>query len=530
VLAIVGYPVASGLRAIDLAELRGLMTARNLVPIWNTFLAAVLAIPASVLIGVPLAWLCARTNLPFRNAIAAMVGTSFVIPMLFTAIAYAFLFGRNAGLINVLFKDVVGGPVYDIYSFSGVVFIAVLQCYPLIFFTTVSGLSRMNPELEEAARIAGMSPLSVFLRITLAAVLPSIMAGVAFAMATALTMLSAPLILAVPVGIPFLTSEMFAAIVMNPRIGRAVALSIPLVLMTMGVLWVQSLIVRGEQARYATVSGKGLAPTLVDLERWRFPLLVLSFLPIALSLVFPTLTLLAAGLMKQWWKGFATDNFGIANFVNLFQSSTALAAMKNSVIVSSGTGVALALFGGALAVVLAGPSTPLKRFVRGLGLFPLGIAHVVAGVLVILAWYGWPFQLGGTIWLLLLGYLMVMLPYALKTCEAARGQIDASLDDAARVAGCSPLTAWRLILFPLMRQGLFATFLIVFLFCIKEFPLTAMIYSAETVTLAVRIYQYFEGGNYGLCGAAAVILIAMTIVVLLIARRLFGVQANEIRV
>src|SRR2546425_7794935 len=200
------------------------------------------------------------------------------MPMLFTAIAYVFLFGRNAGLVNVFFRDIVGGPIYDIYSFSGVVFIAVLQCYPLIFFTTVSGLSRMNPELEEAARIAGLSPLSVFLRITLGAVLPSIMAGVAFAMATALTMLSAPLILAVPVGIPFLTSEMFAAIVMNPRIGRAVALSIPLVLMTMAVLWVQSLIVRGEQARFATVSGKGLATTTTDLGRWRIPLLLLTFL------------------------------------------------------------------------------------------------------------------------------------------------------------------------------------------------------------------------------------------------------------
>jgi iron(III) transport system permease protein len=167
---------------------------------------------------------------------------------------------------------------------------------------------------------------------------------------------------------------------------------------------------------------------------------------------------------------------------------------------------------------------------HALGMFPLGIAHVVVGVLVILAWYGRPFQLGGTMWLLLLGYLMVMLPYALKTCEAARGQIDATLVDAARIVGSSPLTSWRLILFPLMRQGLFATFLIVFLFCIKEFPLTAMIYSSDTVTFAVRIYQYFEGGNYGLCGAAAVILITMTIVVLLIARRAFGVQANEIRV
>src|SRR5260370_35768502 len=85
VLAVVGYPVMSGLRAIDIEELRALATARNVAPIWNTFLAAILAIPASLLIGVPLAWLCARTNVPLRGAIAAMVGTSFVMPMLVAA-------------------------------------------------------------------------------------------------------------------------------------------------------------------------------------------------------------------------------------------------------------------------------------------------------------------------------------------------------------------------------------------------------------------------------------------------------------
>jgi iron(III) transport system permease protein len=530
VLALVGYPIVSGLRAVEFAELAAVFRPVNAAAIWNTFLAAVLTIPFSLLLGVPLAWVCTRTNMPLRGAVSALIGTSFVMPMLFTAIAYVFLFGRNAGLVNVLFRDLLGGPLYDIYSFSGVVFVAVLQCYPLVFFTTASGLARMNPELEEAARVAGLSPVSVFVRITLGAVLPSIMAGVAFAVATALTMLSGPLILAVPIGIPFLTSEMFAAIVMNPNIGRAVALSFPLVLMTLAALWLQARVVRGEAARFATVAGKGLAANVVDLGRWRVPTLLLSLVPVALSLVLPFLALLAAGLMKHWWKGFAADNFHLDNFIDLLQSATALEAIKNSLVTSSATGLLLAAFGGALAIVLVGEQSPLKRLMRGLGMVPLGIAHVVAGVLVILAWYGRPFQLGGTITLLLLGYVMVMLPYALKTCDAARGQIDTSLADAARIAGCAPLATWRLVLFPLMRNGLFTTFVIVFLFCIKEFPLTAMIYSAETVTLAVRIYQYFEGGNYAECGAAAVVLLAMTFAMLLIAGRLFGVKANDIRV
>jgi len=189
----------------------------------------------------------------------------------------------------------------------------------------------------------------------------------------------------------------------------------------------------------------------------------------------------------------------------------------------------LALGGGALAIALAGPQTPLKRVIRSVGQAPLGIAQVVAGVMALLAWYGRPFYFGGTLMVLGLGYAFVMLPYAIRTCEAARGQIDAALVDAARVSGCSPLRTWRHVLLPLMRNGLFTSFVLVFLFAIKEFPVTAMLYNAQTTTFAVRIYQYFEGGTFALCGAGAVMLLLITFVTLLVSTRIFGVNTRGLR-
>ena len=530
VLLVVAYPILMSARALTLAELARLFTARNLEPTRNTLLAALLTLPPSVAIAVPMAWLCTRTNLPWRRAIVGLVGTSFVMPMLFTSIAYVILFGENAGLINVLFRDLLGGPLFNIFSFSGVVFVAVLQCYPLIFFTTASGLTKMNTELEESARIAGLSNFKIFFRITLAVILPSIMAGVAFSFATALTMLSGPLILAVSVGIPFLTSEMFAAIVMNPNINRAVALSLPLLMMTVAALWVQARMLHGESERFAVVSGKGQRSEILDLGPWRVPLLFLCLFPLLFSLVLPFLTLLGAGLTQNWWKGLVFDNLTLQNFRDLFASPITLKALGNTLVLSAGVGIFLALAGSALAAVLAGPQTVIKRVIRGIGLVPLGIAHVVAGVLVILTWYGRPFHLGGTLLILALGYVLVMLPYALKVCEAAHGQVDASLTDAARISGCSPLGSWRHVLFPLMRNGIFTTFVLVFLFCVKEFPLTAMVYNSDTVTLAVRVYNYFEGGNYEATGAAAVLLLVITFVVLALAGRFFRIDMSGMRV
>jgi iron(III) transport system permease protein len=526
-IAVVAYPVLRGLRAVDSAALLELFSQKNYLPVKNSALAALLTLPPSLLLAVPMAWLCARTNLPYRRLISALVGTSFVMPMLFTCIAYVFLFGKNAGLINVFFQNWIGGPLYDIHSFSGVVLVAVLQCYPLVFFTTMSGLSKMNPELEEAARISGMSGSGVFWRITVGTILPSVMAGVAFAFATAVTMLSGPLILAVPVGIPFVTSEMYAAIVMQANIGRAVTLSLPLLAMSLAALWLQSRLIRDEASRFTTVGGKGGRAAPIDLGPWRFVALLFCAIVLFVSLVLPLLVLLSAGLMDAWWKGFALDNLTFKHFIELFNSTTTRHSILNSVVLSVGAAGFLAFFGTAMAIVLSGSQSYVKRALRSIAMIPLGIAHVVAGVIVILAWYGPPLELGGTPWLLALGYVLVMLPYALKTAEAGRGQIETWLEDAARVCGCSPLASWRHVLLPLMKHSIFTTFVIVFLFCIKEFPMTALIYSANTQTFAVRVYSYFEGGNFEQCGAAAVVLLGIAFVTLFISSKVFGLSVAD---
>ena len=529
VLIFVGYPIAISVRTLEIEPILGLFTSDEILPIQNSLLAALLTIPPSVAIAVPMAWLSMRTNMPGRGLVSALVATSFVLPMLLTSIAYVFLLGKNAGFINVFFRPILGGPLYDIYSFSGVVFIAVLHSYPLIFFTTASGLSKMNPELEESARVCGLSSFQVFRKITVGTILPSVMAGVVFAVAFALTMLSAPLILGTAVGIPFVTTEMYAAIVMNPNPARAVAMSLPLLVMTLSALWVQGRLIGKSAERFAVVAGKGQRSEVVDLGIWRIPALILCFMPIVLSLVLPLLTLLAAGLMQFWWKGFVPENLYFGHFVDILTDPISLGSIWNSLILSTSVGLVMAFAGVGLAIILSGTQGAAKRFIRGTATVPLGIPHVVAGVLVILAWYGVPFHLGGTIWILAFAYILVMLPYALKTCDAARGQIDASLGEVARLSGCTPLESWRYILFPLMRNGLFTTFVIVFLFVIKEFPLTALVYSANTLTFAVRVFNFYEGGSFEKTGAAAVVLTVITFATLVVAGKIFKVPVGGMR-
>ena len=529
VLVLIGYPIFTSLRAIEFSELVRLFRPETFPALQNSVLLALLTAPLSLVIGVPLAWLCTRTNMPLRGVIGLLVSTAFVMPILLTAISYVFLFGPNSGLVNIFVMKHFGGePLYNIYSFSGIVLVSVFQSYPLIFLATAAGLANMNPELEETARVAGLRPAQVFLRISLGAVAPSIMAGVIMCIALTLTMVSGPIVLGVPVGIPFLTTEIYAAVALRPNLARAVALGIPLVVVTVSAIWLQSRIVGDSTGRFAMITGKGHRGDLIDLGKWRVPLMALCLAPLFLSLFLPLAALLAASFMEFWWKGFVWANLHFGNFRYVFTQSVALQSLGNTLFLSIGVGVFLAFVSGGLAAVMSGPQTALKRLLRALITIPLGLPALVAGVLIILAWYGHPFQLGGTMWILAFGYVLVMLPYALRTSDAAFAQIDPSLSEAARVAGCSPLQSWRFVLFPLMGNGLFATFVMVFLFAVKEFPLTVLAYSVNTQTAMVQLYFLYEEGSFEKSGALAVVVLVVTFATLAIAGRLFKMPLRQV--
>jgi len=531
VLGFVGYPLLAAVFEIKVEELALLMTQERIESFTNSLLLALFTAVPCALIGVPLAWICARTDLPYRRSLVALISISFVQPVLVTSIAYIFLLGRNSGLINRVFSPLLGGPIYDIYSFSGVVVVTVLHSFPLVFFTTYAGLLRMNPELEEAGRIAGLKPTAVFRRITLGAIAPSVLAGLIFVVAEALTVLAAPLLLGSPVRIPFMTTELYSTIVMNPNIPAAVALSLPLIGVTLLLIWLQTISTgSSDSAKYAVLAGKGARTDTVHLGRWKWLVFLLAWVPVVFALFVPTATLLAAALMERWWRGFTVDNLTLANFAFIVSESATLSAIKNSLILSFGVGAFMAAFGALLAILLANQKGFLKRVIRALVVIPLGLPHVVAAIFILLAWYGTPFNLGGSLWILGLGYAFVMIPYAFRTCEAARGQIDSSLGEAGQIAGFSPRRVWMHIMMPLMKNGIVTTFVIVFLFTIKEFSLTALVYSADTKTLPMRIFSFLEGGSYERTAASSILLLLITAASLLVASRIFRLSVSNLKV
>src|SRR6266540_2119582 len=94
---------------------------RNLRALENSLYGSVGTMLVSVLVGVPIAVLVARTDMPWRNAIRALAAASFITPSFLLGFAYIMLLGPNNGLINQVLQALFGfetGPL-DIYSIEG---------------------------------------------------------------------------------------------------------------------------------------------------------------------------------------------------------------------------------------------------------------------------------------------------------------------------------------------------------------------------------------------------------------------------
>jgi iron(III) transport system permease protein len=133
-----------------------------------------------------------------------------------------------------------------------------------------------------------------------------------------------------------------------------------------------------------------------------------------------------------------------------------------------------------------------------------------------------PVALYGTLTILLLAYVGRYIPLGVRAADASLRQVDASLEESAQILGASWITTMREITLPLIRPGLFAGWLLVFVPVIQELSASILLFSSSTVTLAVAVYNLYETGYIEPVAALAMINMAIIAVAIWIAYRIGG--------
>jgi len=491
--------------------------------LWNTIVLAFWVGAASLAVGVPMAWLTGRTDLPGKRTIRALIMASFVTPPFLGAFAWVMLAGPNAGLLNKVYRGLTGSdePLMNIFTMSGLVFVVTLYSFPYVYIMIVNTLELIASDLEEAGAILGASRLRVALTITLPLALPAIISGFILAVLQALALFGSPAILALPAGFHTITTQIWTFFQYPPKVEQAAAFSIPLLLATALLLQLQKRLL-GRRG-YAGVGGKTGARRPIPLGRWRWAALAGVFAVLACTIVLPYAILAKAAFAKAWAQPLSWDNLTLANFTFTFFEYS---ATRDAIINTLELGIVTATVGAVMAALLAYVTN--RRLVPGhqalgfLAVAPVVIPGVVLAVGLFIAYTRPPLVLYGTLAILFVAYLTKELPVGYAQADTTFKGVHPELEEAGRILGAGRLRVLREITAPLARSGIIATWCFVFIGVIRELSASIILFTPATKVISVVIFDLKEEGQFAAISVLGLFMLAMTFGIVLLMQTALG--------
>ncbi len=505
-----------------------LANAETVQALINTVIYVVGVSLISVAVGTPLAFLTERTDISplAKKVIRLSIISSLITPAFLVAMAYVNLLGPNAGLINIVLRNLFGlaadrGPL-NVYNMAGVLFLGALHSIAFVYLITSAAFSKMNPELEEAAAISGVGKARIIATVTLPVARNSIFAGGMLAMAGALADYGTPHMVNFTVLTLRIRSYMIEA-----NFAAASVVSLLLVALSLVVLAVYR---RSEaKSSVATVTGKSFAPRPFPLGRARHALAAVAYLYAFLAVVLPLVGLAFTSLLDRLGGGVSFDNFTLRHYRDIiFGDALVVRAVTNSVVLSVGTAVICAVLSVFAAYIIVRRRSSLLDYIV---VIPLGLAGTALAVALVMTVTGFPLRslgLYGTLWIILLAYIIRHLPLAVRPAQAGLTQIAPELEEASRLSGASWGRTFYSIILPLLRPSLVAASVIVFLTTLTELSASIIVRHIGTDTIATAIMDLWDGGGgYQRASAVAICVFVMMMVIVIIAqsmteRSLFG--------
>jgi iron(III) transport system permease protein len=201
----------------------------------------------------------------------------------------------------------------------------------------------------------------------------------------------------------------------------------------------------------------------------------------------------------------------------LFEYNVTQRAILNSLLLATLAATIAVLLGAVIGWIDVRTRAPGRRLLDYAALVPLGLPGIVMAVALIQFWLTLPIALYGTLAILLLAYVGRYIPLGVRAANTSLRQIDPSLEESARVLGASWGRTLREITLPLIRPGLFAGWLLVFVPVIQELSASILLFSSSSITLAVAVYNLYETGYTEPVAALAMVNMAIISVALLTA-------------
>ena len=480
--------------------------------ILNTLWVACLATAMAVLFGFIQAWIITRTAIPGRARLERLMQLPYYMTPLIGALSWGVLLGPKTGLLNQVWRSLgFSSDFFNIYTPWGIAWVMALFEGTVAFVMISASMKSMDPSLEESSRVLGASKLRTALKITLPMVAPGVLSATIFVFAEMLGSFAAAFVLGIPGRFFVVTTAIWeATLSFPPDYGRAAAMGLSLSGAMVLTLAAAKFIMR--KGSYATISGKAFRPRPMEIGAIRWLLMAISWGYIIVAVILPLMALTLTSFERFATVIVSQMQFTVANYETALAMGSLAPAFGNSLLL----GIVVATLGvptiGVLAWIIYRSRLPGRGAMEFLIMVPQAVPRLVFGLGLLWAWINIPIPIYGTLWLLGIAYFTVFMPLGLRTIAGVVLQVDKSLEECARVCGAAWTYQMRTITLPLLRPGLVAAWLLIFIASVRELGVSVFLMGPNSNVVAPAIVNSWLSSSSELSAAMALMQTVMVFI------------------
>ena len=461
-----------------------------LTSLGNSLLIWTLTVTVSFPVGVSIAWLLARTKIPFSHTLEFLFWVSYMVPSLPTTIAWITLLDPDIGVINVALKNLFHldqGP-FNIFSVPGIIWANLMgHGISIKIMLLTPAFRNMDASFEEAARVGGAGNLRTLFKVTLPLMISPLMTVFALQLLRVFQSFETEYLLGMPFGFFVYSTKIFTLIRNQiPNYGEATVLASLTLLIIALIIPLQRWIL--SRRRYTTITGS-FRPGLIDLGNWNYVAFGLIAFLLALLTVGPLAILVLGSFMQRI--GYFVLGFTLDHWRFVLTDPVFVKALRTTLVLSITAAICSPFLFSVLAYILVRTRLPgratLDFMIWGAGAIP----GILAGLGLLWVFIGTPGLnfLFGTIWALIIVTLLQGKTTGVNIMKGVLVQVGADMEEAARVSGAGWLRTYLMIWLPILTPSLILLAVMNFVSAAGATSSIILLASRDTMTLSLMALE-----------------------------------------
>ncbi len=495
----------------------------------NSLLVAITGTLLGVFLGTALAWIVGRTTVPGARAFEQLLVVPYYVTPLVGALAWSVLGSPRSGLINKAFMGLTGGdqPLFNINSAGGIIWVEALYEGTAAFLIVSAAMKSMDPQLEEMSAAIGGGKLQTLRRVTLPLMAPAVLGSALFVFASMMGSFSVAVILGFPARFYVVTTAIWQQLAsFPPNYPLGAAMGISLFAFTAAAMWGYQRVLGSRS--FATISGKAFRPRRINMGSWTPFLFAFCALYTLLAVLLPLGALVYVSFLKFPTTVLKDIHWTVKNYDTVLLShAPTQTALWNSFVLAIATASLGVILMGLVSWIIYRSRMPGRGLLEYTAMFPQAVPRMVFSLGLLWAWIVLPGGLYGTLWILLACYLTVFLPLGVRTLSAVILQLDRSLEECARVCGAGWWRSLRTVTLPLLRPGVLACWVLIFVVSIREISASILLMSTKNKVIGPAILTSWESLGMQATAALAIVQSLVVLVTLLAFQRMVGKAVVE---